>query len=105
MGGIIKARVKPAMRPVTSGAIVAILVLAAVRLEDSRLNTEAAFPGSNGKIAFVRQLELAQGWGEIFVMDADGSNQTQISNHPGFDDWPRWSPDGTKIAFERRPVS
>src|SRR5207249_5876407 len=94
------------MRAVTFGAMVAALLLAAVGLEGHQWsNAEAAFPGSNGKIAFVRQLELAQGWGEIFVMDADGSNQTQISNHPGFDEWPRWSPDGQKIAFERHPVS
>jgi Tol biopolymer transport system component len=67
--------------------------------------TEAAFPGASGMIAFVRQLELAQGWGEIFVMDSDGGNQTQISNHPGFDEHPAWSPDGSKIAFSRRPLS
>ena len=36
---------------------------------------------------------------EIYVMQADGSNQTNLSYHPGNDRFPDWSPDGTKIAF------
>ncbi len=36
---------------------------------------------------------------EIYVMDADGGNQENLSNHPVDDFEPDWSPDGTKIAF------
>ncbi|MCX7022146.1 MAG: DUF5050 domain-containing protein, partial [bacterium] len=36
---------------------------------------------------------------EIFVMDADGRNQTQLTNHVGNDAYPAWSPDGRRIAF------
>ena len=36
---------------------------------------------------------------EIYVMDADGGNRENLSNHPTHDQDPDWSPDGTKIAF------
>ena len=36
---------------------------------------------------------------EIYVMDADGGNRENLSNHPVHDQDPDWSPDGTKIAF------
>ena len=36
---------------------------------------------------------------EIYVMDADGGNRENLSNHPVDDTDPDWSPDGTKIAF------
>jgi hypothetical protein len=38
---------------------------------------------------------------EIYVMNADGNGATQVSNSPGSDEFnPRWSPDGSKVAFE-----
>jgi TolB protein len=37
---------------------------------------------------------------EIYLMNADGSNQTRLTNNPASDGWPCFSPDGTKIAFE-----
>ncbi len=36
---------------------------------------------------------------EIYVMDADGRNQKNLTNSPANDSQPDWSPDGTKIAF------
>ena len=36
---------------------------------------------------------------EIYVMDADGGNRENLTNHPVHDVDPDWSPDGTKIAF------
>jgi len=33
------------------------------------------------------------------VMDANGSNQTSLTNNSADDAIPAWSPDGTKIAF------
>ncbi len=36
---------------------------------------------------------------EIYVMNADGSAQTRLTNNPALDSAPAWSPDGTKILF------
>jgi Tol biopolymer transport system component len=36
---------------------------------------------------------------EVFVMNRDGSEPVNLSNHPDFDGYPSWSPDGSKIAF------
>ena len=57
---------------------------------------ESAFPGANGKIAFTSDRD---GNPEIYVMNADGSGVTRLTNNPAADDEPAWSPDGTKIAF------
>jgi dipeptidyl aminopeptidase/acylaminoacyl peptidase len=57
----------------------------------------ATFPGENGKIAFVGP---GRDNPEIYVMNADGSGQTRLTDTPrAADRHARWSPDGTKIAF------
>jgi TolB protein len=49
-----------------------------------------------------RQIAFASerdgGW-EVYVMDADGSNQRQLTKDNVFSFLPAWSPDGTRIAF------
>jgi dipeptidyl aminopeptidase/acylaminoacyl peptidase len=36
---------------------------------------------------------------EVFVANRDGTDQRNRTNHPAFDGWPEWSPDGSRIAF------
>jgi RHS repeat-associated protein len=36
---------------------------------------------------------------EVYLMNADGSNQVRLTNSLGNDDSPQWSNDGTKIVF------
>ena len=52
--------------------------------------------GVNGKIAFQSDRD---GNFEIYVMNADGSGQTRLTNNNAEDWEPNWSPDGTKIVF------
>ena len=36
---------------------------------------------------------------DLWVMSAEGGKAVQLTNDPKYDDTPRWSPDGKKIAF------
>ena len=36
---------------------------------------------------------------DIYLMNADGTGQIQLTNDPAVDNQATWSPDGTKIVF------
>jgi TolB protein len=36
---------------------------------------------------------------QVFVADANGANQRNLSNTDTYDGWPSWSPDGKRIVF------
>jgi hypothetical protein len=50
----------------------------------------------DNQIAFVSDRD---GNSEIYVMDLGGDVETRLTNDPGADRYPEWSPDGQKIAF------
>ena len=49
-----------------------------------------------GPIAFTSNRD---GNMEIYLMNADGSDQQNLTNHPAEDMDPAWSPDGSQIVF------
>jgi hypothetical protein len=63
-------------------------------------------PKVNGKIAFGRWLDSAQTTRAIFVINPDGTGERQLTHPPDevVDNHPDWSPDSSKIAFERCAV-
>jgi len=61
------------------------------------VNTYPVWSPDGKKIAFRRMLGETNS--EIFIANADGSDDRNITNNPAFDGWPAWSPAGTKIAF------
>jgi Tol biopolymer transport system component len=61
------------------------------------------------KISFVRQERVSSPEGQsdwqvdVWVMNADGSEQKKLTDDSNFEGAPTWSPDGTKIAFADGP--
>jgi hypothetical protein len=71
-------------RSILIGLATALLVVPA--------SAEAAYPGANGKLAFVRD-------NQIWTMNADGTDEAQLAGvaSPAAD--PQWSPDGGEILY------
>jgi Tol biopolymer transport system component len=63
----------------------------------------AADQAPAGRIVFRRYFDDAHTHGALFVIDADGTGERQLTRPPAqtVDDNPDWSPDGRQIAFER----
>jgi Tol biopolymer transport system component len=72
------------------GVSMALLFLASALLPTE---SSAQTTSPEGKIVYVKL-------GDIWVMDADGTNQTNLTNTPDTNEGqPAWSSEGTKIAF------
>jgi Tol biopolymer transport system component len=60
---------------------------------------QAAFPGTNGKIAFAKCARTS-GLCDVWTMDADGTNQANITNTASdSESSPSWSADGKQIVY------
>jgi TolB protein len=61
-------------------------------------HTYASFSPDGMSILYRRQQGEAS---QIFVMNADGSDDRNLSGTETVDGWPAWSPDGKRVVFSR----
>lgn len=67
--------------------------------DDTAAKSQLAWSPRGDRIAFVR-IPAGGGDRDIYSINADGSNLTDLSNDPtSFDLEPAWSPDGARIAY------
>ena len=91
----------------------AIYVIDADGTNLTRLSPEGAYDASptwspDGRRIAFESMRDSTGYGgvnswldpEIYVMNADGTNQVRLTKHLGHNDYtPAWSPDGSRIAY------
>lgn len=66
-------------------------------LRGHQMFTQAELHSGVGRVAFVGRSNM--GACDIFIMNADGSGQVNLTDSPEIDAAPTWSPDGTRIVF------
>jgi Tol biopolymer transport system component len=80
--------------------LVATVVATCVLLVGRSEPAKAAFPGENGRIAFVGRVEGISD--QIFAIKPDGTGEKQLTTSPrSYNITPSYSSDGSKIAWER----
>ena len=65
-------------------------------LHDGRVNRVPQFNRDGTHIAFV---SVRDGNNEIYIMRADGTEQSRLTSNPASDLYPRFSPDSSRIVF------
>jgi Tol biopolymer transport system component len=80
-------------------AVAAVAAVTALTVPASR-QSDAAYPGSNGRIAYAYGESYGYGGGAIWSANADGSAPTTLTKG-AHDNSPAYSPNGSRIAFER----
>ncbi|MGC9084502.1 MAG: TolB family protein, partial [Anaerolineae bacterium] len=58
--------------------------------------------GKQAVLVWDKLVQVRYGEGQLWLMDADGSNLRPLGRDDTYDFYPAWSPDGKTIAFARR---
>jgi len=81
--------------------IIICLLIFLTRCDDNETNNEieiVPLDVTEGIIAFTSDRD---GQREIYFMTANGSNQVRVTNTSTNEQFLRWSPDGSKLAFRK----
>lgn len=82
--------------------VMAVAVVAGCSKEPTQPPAGPGTQGLPGHLAFsMRSPDNLEGTGEIYRQRADGSGLTRLTTNDVEECHPRWSPDGTKVAFLR----
>jgi Tol biopolymer transport system component len=87
------------MRSLRSRRVPLVALLAVVVATLAALPAGATVAGTNGQIAFARQLPT--GGADVFIANPDGEHPQQVPLVYPAEDWgiPRWSPDGSQLLI------
>ena len=85
-------------RSETAGGGVYVLTNSRSRLVAPR-GIQPAWSPDGRRLAYVAP--GADGAGDLFVADADGTHRGRVTSTPAGEAWPSWAPDGRRIALER----
>ncbi|MEA2621021.1 MAG: hypothetical protein QOC97_1794 [Chloroflexota bacterium] len=92
-------------RPRVPSRFLAVASLGAILFTLMPASVSATTPGQNGRIAFRTYSNADHTAGALFTVNPDGSHVTQITFPAAgvLDNSENWSPDGSKLAFQRFP--
>jgi Tol biopolymer transport system component len=82
--------------PLWASLVAAVLLAVGAAVMVSGVPAQAAFPGTNGAIAFVSDRDGTQ---QVYRMRADGSGERRLTDAAGLNSHPDWSANGKKVVF------